>query len=228
MDGMGGKGYGYMYESVSKSEYASVQSELEKIIEHFRGEISRRYSLTFEVELVGSAKKKLITRIKGGNRGYDFDYNIVIPAPAARFPHFIQNIKPDCMRAFKSSLGGTGFSDPENSTSAITIKKVDQKRSKIRCSCDFAIIYYDYDRHGAKVGYHYLKYHKKQNTYEFVFRPPESNINEKERKIRKNGGSEVFRKEYLKLKNKNARKKKPSHSIYKEAVNNVYNQMFLQ
>ena len=67
-----------MYEYVKKSEYAPVRKELEEIIKSVQNEMWEKYGLTFQFQLIGSGKRHLVTRIRGGNNGYDFDYNLII------------------------------------------------------------------------------------------------------------------------------------------------------
>lgn len=71
-----------MYEYVKKSEYAPIKKELEQIIRRTQIEMRRNYGLTFQFHLIGSGKRHLVTRIRGGNNGYDFDYNLILPPPA--------------------------------------------------------------------------------------------------------------------------------------------------
>ncbi len=138
-----------------------------------------------------------------------------------RFPKIL---KTYFMDAFKTALQETRYTFPKDSTSAITIKVVDKK--KLCHSCDFAIIYYG--KCGKNDGYYYLRNDKKRNTYEFAFRPLNPGIDNKMKDILKGQGWDSIEKKYLKLKNINERGKKHSYSIYIEAVNNVFNQMFLQ
>ena len=77
-------------------------------------------------------------------------------------------------------------------------------------------------------GYYYLRNNKSRGTYEFAFRALKSNIDEKLSDILDEDGWNYIREEYLVLKNANTAKGKHSFSLYIEAVNNVYNQMFLQ
>ena len=70
-----------MYEYVKKSEYAPVRKELEQIINRVQVFMRKNYRLTFQFRLIGSGKRHLVTRIKGGNRGYDFDYNVILTPP---------------------------------------------------------------------------------------------------------------------------------------------------
>lgn len=211
-----------MYEYVAKSEYAPVRKELEKVINRAQVEMRKKYGLTFQFQLIGSGRRHLVTRICGGNRGYDFDYNLIIPHPGIGYCYEASDVKKDFIAVLKAALKGTQYSFPKDSTSAITVKVVDKNRKKICYSCDFAIVYYEDD------GYYYLRNNKKQNAYEFVFRSSRSDMEEKVNDILEYNGWNYIREEYLFLKNINEGNGKHSFSIYHEAVNNVYNQMFLQ
>ena len=215
-----------MYEYVEKSEYAPVRKELEKIIKCVRIEMSERYGLKFWFQLIGSGQRHLVTRVRGGNKGYDFDYNLIIPPPENGHYYKADIIKREFIAALKNALRGTSYSFPKDSTSAITIKVVDKNNKRICHSCDFAIIYYNnYD----EKGYYYLRNNKKQNKYEFAFRSLNYDIEEKVYEIcDEYNGWNYIRKEYIKLKNINEGKDKHSFSLYIEAVNNVYNQTFYQ
>ena len=163
-----------------------------------------------------------------GNSSWD-DYSgpsIVITDPGNGYYYKADIIKQYFIDSFKTTLRGTQYSFPKDSTSAITIKVVDKKNKKICYGCDFAIIYYgDYDEAD---GYYYLRNNKKQGSYQFAFRALNSNIEETVEDILKYDGWNYVRDEYLKLKNINEGNRKHSYSLYIEAVNNVYNQMFLQ
>ena len=100
---------------------------------------------------------------------------------------------------------------------------IDKGKKKIHHSCDFAIIYY-----GSNDGYYYLRNNKTQQSYQFVFRSLSSAINEKVYNIIEDNGWSYIKEEYLYLKNINEGNRKHSFSLYAEAVNNVYNQMYLQ
>jgi hypothetical protein len=215
-----------MYEYVKKSEYAPVRKELEEIIKSVQNEMWEKYGLTFQFQLIGSGKRHLVTRIRGGNNGYDFDYNLIIH----RWGNMLYNaktVKQSFIAAFKNALRGTPYSAPKDSTSAITIKVVDKKQKKILRRCDFAIIYYE--DCGRNDGYYYLRNNKKQNVYAFVFRSINFGIQEKVDDILgEDGGWAYISEEYRKLKDINEGNEKHSYSLYAEAVNNVYNQMFYQ
>ena len=215
-----------MYEYVKKSEYAPVRKELELISNRVQVLMRKKYGLTFPFHLIGSGQRHLITRIKGGNRGYDFDYNLILSPPGDGYYYIAKVIKQEFIDALKIALRGTEYSFPKDSTSSITIKVVDKGKKKIEHSCDFAIIYYG-DNDGYE-GYYYLRNNKPQQSYQFVFRTSNSNIGEKVQEIIEDDGWPYIKEEYLLLKNINEGNRKPSFALYAEAVNNVYNQMYLQ
>ncbi len=225
---MGRKETLYMseYEYVSKSEYAPVRRELEQIINRLQTEMRKNYGLTFQFRLIGSGQRHLVTRIKGGNKGYDFDYNLILTSPADGYHYVAKVIKQEFMDALKVALKGTKYSFPKDSTSSITIKVVDKKGKKIEHSCDFAIIYYG--NNDGDDGYFYLRNIKRQQAYQFVFRASNFDIDEKVQEIIEDDGWPYIREEYRLLKNINKGSGKHSFSLYAEAVNNVYNQMYLQ
>ncbi len=70
-----------MFEYVTKAEYKPVKQELEKIIVQVQAVMRKKYETTFQFSLIGSGKRHLVTRVVGGNSGYDFDYNLIIAAP---------------------------------------------------------------------------------------------------------------------------------------------------
>ena len=211
-----------MYEYVTKAEYEPVREELEKIIHKVQLYMKKNFKTSFQFKLIGSGKRHLITRVKNGNGGYDFDYNLILQAPEEGYGYLADVVKRQFMGAISFALKGTKYSNPQDSTSAITIKVIDRKNKKVEHSCDFAIIYYDEDI--IDNGYFYLKNIKNQNKYSFVFRKLSVDIEAKLSEILeyKNGWNSI-REEYLKIKNSNRDLNKHSFSLYLEAVNNIYN-----
>lgn len=213
-----------MYEYVKRNEYQSIRLELERIIQKTHQYMRKEYNLTFQHKLIGSGSKHLVTRIKGGNKGFDFDYNFIIPHPGEGYYWKADVIKSQFTEALKFALKGTKYSNPNDSTSAITIKVVDRNNSRILHSCDFAIIYYSEDDDFN--GYYYLKNWKKHGRYSFEQRLASSNVNEKLDYILSfQNGWNIIREEYLKLKNANKDINKKSFVLYLETINNVYNQL---
>ena len=213
-----------MYEYVTKAEYQPVREELEKIIHKVQLYMKKNFKTSFQFKLIGSGKRHLITRVKNGNGGYDFDYNLILLAPEEGYHYLADVVKRQFMEAISFALKGTKYSNPQDSTSAITIKVIDRKNKKVEHSCDFAIIYYDEDI--IDNGYFYLKNIKSQNKYSFEFRKLSVDIEAKLSEILeyKNGWNSI-REEYLKIKNANKDINKHSFSLYLEAVNNIYNKI---
>jgi hypothetical protein len=214
----------FMFEYVTKAEYQPVREELEKIIIGVQEVMRKNYATTFQFRLIGSGKRHLITRVVNGNGGYDFDYNLIIPAPEEGYSYKADVVKQHFMEAFKIALSGTKYSNPQDSTSAITIKVIDSNNKIIEHSCDFAIIYYDKNR--EENGYYYLRNDKNQRKYSFVFRTLSRSIDYKLNAIMEyeNGWSWV-REEYIKIKNSNRDIDKHSFVLYLEAISNVLNQI---
>ena len=67
-----------MFEYVPKSEYQPFKLEVDEILKSIQRDLRENGILTFQFNLIGSAKRKLITRVENGNQGFDLDYNIVI------------------------------------------------------------------------------------------------------------------------------------------------------
>ena len=184
-----------MYELVSKNEYAPIRIEIEAIIKKVQKILKEQDSdQTFQFKLIGSGGRHLITRIKGGNAGYDFDYNLVMNDNYSWKPTIRQSV----FDAFQQSIKGTRFTTVENSTSVITIKQVDKKNKKVIVGCDFSVVFYPNDDESGY--YKYARFNKNQQNYTWEIRD-----------------------EYLKLKDNNPQKKH-SFVLFHEAINNIYNQ----
>ena len=208
------------YEYVSEREYKPMKAELTDIIRRARKHVVEEDpELDFEYRLIGSGGKNLITREIGGNRGYDFDYNLVIDAPEQGMKWVGKEVHRVFLNAFRQTVAGTPFKEPEESTSVLTIKKVDRRRKAVACSCDFAIVYYD------PSGHHFLQYNKGNGGFGFQHRSFRYDVDGLAEEIRHadNGWNEL-RDEYLRLKNADTQSKR-SFVLYVEAVNNVHRRL---
>lgn len=204
-----------MYEYVTKAEYKPLKEEATRILQKMQSQLKKKFPFSFQ--LVGSGKRHLVTRIKGGNKGFDLDYNLILDDDC--YDYDAKEVKNRFINAMKNALKDSRFhfSDPKDSSSVITLQSVDRKNSKIKYGCDFAILCY------ADNGYNYLKNDKKSGNYIWNFRPigydPEELVEEI---CECENGWNYVRDEYLRLKNCNAKNEKRSYAIYREAVNNVY------
>lgn len=209
-----------MYEFVSKNEYSPIRNEIEGIIKKVQKILKEHDSRqTFQFRLIGSGSRHLITRIKGGNAGYDFDYNLVMNDNFNWKPTVRQNF----FNAFQKAIKGTRFTNVENSTSVITIKQVDKRNKKVIVGCDFSVIFYPNDDKSCY--YMYSRYNKDQQNYTWEIRNVSKDNNKKLDWLRDNynGIWNNINDEYLKLKNNNPLKKH-SFILFHESINNIYNQ----
>lgn len=212
------------YEYVSRNEYQPIRNELEEIIKKVQNicrELNKEF--TFQFKLVGSGSRHLITRVENGNTGYDFDYNLILNNHDQNSHWKPSYAKRLIMDAFQKVLKGTNYNNPQDSTSAITIKVVDRKNKRIIHSCDFAIVYNVEDADAEY--YKYIRFNKAQNNYTWEIRKYSKNINRKLNWLKEhvNGYWELIKKEYLKVKNANNDKNKHSFQLYYESICNVYN-----
>ena len=211
------------YEFVSKSEYRPVRVELEEILKKVQNIV--RDEFTFQFKLVGSGKRHLITREINGNKGFDFDYNLILNYSKLNnsFINDPKTVKSILMNAFKQAIKGTNYSNPEDSTTSITIKVKDIENSKIIHSCDFAIIYYP--NKGQDDCYKYIRFNKPTN-YTWETREISKNINVKLEWLKNNVSNywNLIKEKYLKLKNNNTDTNKHSFQLYYETINNLYDE----
>lgn len=213
------------YEYVKWEEARPVKMELNRINQKMFSYINSNHpELCFEARVIGSGKRGLNTRVVNGNKGFDFDLNLIIDAPPEGKVWVADVVKQIFMEAADYAVKGTNYSHPKDSTRAITVKVVDKKNSKIKHSCDYAIIYYGND--GA---YYYLHNDKNDGcSYSFNRRELKYPIEEMERYIQENAGrfsttgGEWIAEEYLKVKNSDNQDKE-SHILYVEALYNIVN-----
>ena len=168
------------YEHVDQTELIRAEREIERVLDRVKFEMSGNL-LCFEYRLVGSAKIGLATRLKNGNKGFDLDYDLIIPPYTVdRYDAF--EIKQNFISAFDNAIYGTTFSFAQDSTSVITLRKVDREKCRRLYSCDFAIIYYG--QKDAQNGRFYLRNDKKYKNYHFSFRPEPYDLERKVHAIR--------------------------------------------
>lgn len=204
------------FEYVTKKEYAPAKKEILFIINKAQNILKEKYNITFQYKLIGSGRRHLITRVKGGNKGFDLDYNLILQ----RYDCSENKLREYFRIAFNKACKGTKFSFPENSTSVLKLKCIGSNK-KIKYSVDLAIVEYDTD--DINDGYWYLK-RNQHGKYVFEFRNLSRNIEWKLNRILEyKEGWGWIRDEYIKLKNKNRDTNKHSFCLYYESIHNVYN-----
>lgn len=207
-----------MFEFVSKSEYQPFKLEIDKILKLIQRDLRKNKILTFQSNLIGSGKRHLVTRIKNGNKGFDLDYNIVIQ-------RIIDNRykNPKLLKQTFIDLFNKYFDDSydysEDSTSVITIKKLNAKRNKIICSVDFAIVHYYEDKNGSE-RQEYICYDKNNQSYCWNLRKVATDHRYVENFIKENNLWQDLRDLYLENKNKEPNKK--SRIVYYQTLETIY------
>ena len=216
------------YEYVNKNEYRPVREELELIIRKAQKILKKETGITFQFELIGSGSKHLITRVVGGNKGFDFDYNIILNDPAEENKIWNADFaRKEFTKALDKAIEGTQYDHPQNSSVAVTIKVKDTKKSKIRHSCDFAIVYYPGDEDD---GYKFAKLNlgTSKCTWEIRKHTKQYRYKLNWLKDKVDGYWNDIRDEYLTLKNKNNDINKHSFQLFYEALNNVFDYYYKQ
>ena len=94
------------YEYVTRAEYSPVKNEIESVIKRAQIIMEEKYETPFYFELIGSGRRHLITRIKGGNKGYDFDYNLIIEPPEQGYKYLPDVVNKDFINAFNKAVKG--------------------------------------------------------------------------------------------------------------------------
>lgn len=156
----------------------------------------------------------MITYDKKSNIGFDFDFNIEINN---------KNYNPKKIRTIiKNAINQVsyryGYKNCEDSTSVLTIKKVDKSACKIIHSCDFAIVYNCND--GKQ---QYIRFNKKNNNYTWEFRGNKFyGLSKKMKWLKNNHYWGELREYYIKKKNYNKNPDKHSRSILAESINEMY------
>ena len=160
-----------MFEYVPKSEYQPFKLEVDEILKSIQRDLKENGILTFQFNLIGSAKRKLITRVENGNQGFDLDYNIVIQRIFNNRYKNAKLLKQKFIDLFNKYFDDS-YDYSEDSTSVITIKKLNAQRNKIICSVDFAIVSYYEDEEGME-RQKYIRFDKNSGNYSWALRKVE-------------------------------------------------------
>lgn len=104
-------------------------------IESIRKEV-RSKGITFECQLVGSARRHLV--IPHHNKGFDLDFQIIIHKNKINKDE--EQLKQLFMGLLNPLVTAEGFEHCEDSTSSITTKMIDKNRANIKVGYDVVII----------------------------------------------------------------------------------------
>lgn len=201
----------YHYRYTTKEETKPVRAELEEIIHKVQDEV--RDQFTFSYQFIGSSKRNMITFDPTTNIGFDFDVNIYVNDEE----YSAKEIKNILRNAINRVARYYGYNHCEDSISVLTIKFIDRFHSRIKHSCDFAIVY------DGRKGQQYIRFNKQQNNYTWEYRSKGfKNLEMRADWLKRNKHWTEVRKVYLEMKNNNTNPDKRSRSLYAETINNLY------
>lgn len=207
------------FEYVPNEEWEPVRDELFEIIHRLQDEV--RNEFTFQYHFVGSSKRKMITRDRISNTGFDFDVNIEVNDPDENYSaEEIRNILHKGLDRVTNPYGYSifGYDYTEDSTRVLTIKVKDRINSRILHSCDFCIIYECGDGRQQ-----YIRYNKKQNSYSWEYQPKGyMDLPAKIDWVKEQGLWQQVRKYYLYKKNINDNPNKHSRTIFAETIHEIW------
>lgn len=145
---------------VPKEEVRPLRRQFHEWMQSIHDEIKDK-GVSFTYMLVGSAKRNLV--IRHHNKGFDCDYQIKITRNVNSLE--AKELKDLFRNSLNKVVKKNGYSDCENSTSSLTIKKKGDK-SDIKHSYDVVILTQDKD--GVKI----LRYDKPPaGDGDYVFEP---------------------------------------------------------
>ena len=207
----------YDFYYVAPAISAPIFKKIVELIKKIQKDISAEYS--FQYQFVGSSARNMITADKKGNAGFDFDVNIIPQKIKGKDdPKHLRTVLFNAIQRIYKTYGFN--SRVENSTSVITIKKVENKSSKCLYSCDFAIV-----RTTKKGCQQNIVLHKKNNRQSYVWEDRNDYYNgltERVEFLRKNSKYwNELRHYYIEKKNTNYCEEKKSRAIYAESVKEI-------
>lgn len=207
--------YDFYYVEPSVSD--PVREKIVELIKKVQKDISSEY--TFQYQFIGSSARNMITADKKGNVGFDFDVNIIPQKIKCKnSPEHLRKVFFDAVQKIYTTYGFN--SKPENSTSVITLKKVDHKNSKCLYGCDFAIV-----RTTNKGRQQNIVLNKQNNKQSYVWGDRGDyydGLTQRVDFLKKNSKYwNELRHYYIEKKNTNYSKEKKSRAIYAESVKEI-------
>ena len=202
-----------IFSMYQKRELKPAKKQLMELIHKVQDEVQD--SFTFQYKFVGSVQRNMVTCDVKSNAGFDFDVNIMVNDDDKDFE--AEEIKNILMCAFNKYARKYGYDSCEDSTRVFTIKVKDRKNSRIRHSCDFAIVN-DYGNNQQE----YIRYNKKRKNYTWEEQTKGFYcLPEKIEFCKDNQLWQEVREIYLDKKNYNMDSNKKSRSIFAETIHEV-------
>lgn len=214
------------YEYVPDHEWRPVKERLNSLLRQLQSLVFEELNVRISYKFVGSSNRdggNFITRIRGGNKGYDFDVDLFVEPPSSGGYWTADSIRLGILDCCKSVFKKAGYQFPEDRTSVVRVKFLDERNRNILHSCDLAA----FQDLGDEKGLRYCRKYD-DGSYGWVLRGGHSKDAERKLSWLKKYVShwyELLREEYLILKNVNQDESKASFQLFNEAIANVYNQV---
>lgn len=214
--------YHYLSDPTFKNALKKEGSKLSQELCH---QLKIDYDTGSRAQLIGSAKRNMITQNE--NEPVDLDYNLIIVKTPIKDGKELKNA---IMKSFNKVLKRNGYDDCQDSTSAISTKYYSFKKGKqTKYKFDIGIIKED-----KKGEWERLIHNKtgiiQSDTWFWNQTPETRDIKTKEAFIKSKGKWNLLKEKYLKCKNDNLRFNNNglySFTCYERTVNDVYNQLQL-
>lgn len=182
------------------------------------------YGIGANAQLVGSAKRNMITQNENGQ--VDMDYNLIIMKSSIIDG---QELKEAVMKSFNKVLKKNGYKDCQDSTSVLSTGFLHfTKGNSSEYKFDIAIV--KEDQYG---NWHRLIHQKtgwvQHDRWCWNQSPNTKRIRAKAEYIKEHSKWQLVKDEYIKLKNNNLRFNNDGLSsfvCYEQAINNVYNRRY--
>ena len=184
-----------------------------KVLHNVQNEV--RDFFTFDIRLIGSGDKRLVTQ--NGDGPFDLDYNLILQRDKKNLIKNPEQIKKIFMDAFKTILEKEKLYkySTRDSSSVITLNLIDNNND-LEFSFDVAIIV------EADDGYFYrLTNDKNVGRYIWNKIPSSKNYFERFQRVKNNNQWMIFKKRYLELKNMHLKRNEDikSFSVFLETLN---------
>lgn len=201
-----------MYKFANQKEAGELANWCLDVLHDVQKEVSSYF--TFDIRLIGSGEKKLITQNE--DNAFDLDYNIILQRDKQNLLDSPKRIKEIFIQAFNNVLHESisDYKYASDSTSVITLKLV--QNQTVSFSFDVAIIV-----EGDDGAFYRLTNDKKSGRYIWNEVPNSTDYLARFKTIKEDGLWLKFKERYLELKNMHLRRGDglKSFSIFLETLN---------
>lgn len=213
-----------MYHYLSDPNFKNaLKKEESKLSQELCHQLNIDHKIGSRVQLIGSAKRNMITQNE--NEPVDLDYNlIIVKAPI----NDAKELKNAIMKSFNKVLRRNGYDDCQDSTWAISTRYYSFKKgNQTEFKFDIGIVKEDKEGNWQRL-IHLKTGSVQSDTWIWNKTPETRNIKAKEAFIKSKGKWSLLKERYLKYKNDNLRFNNNdlySFTCYERAVNDVYSHL---